>query len=559
MERVETGRTAKKPRSEDAVAHTSLTTVSDLNEVCLQHIFSLVGPGLYIFLSCCKRWQHAYWLYGELYMMTAPEHVVDNFSLFQWAVDAGGGGCPKSADLCVSAARSGQLPLQWLRDGGCDWDNRVCTEAARRGDIAMLRWAHQNLCPWSSDAAVEAARRGDLAMLQWAAGAGLELDSSACAVAAEGGHLETVQWLHAQSPNLWETLQAAAWSGQLQILQWLDTVVAGYLVRMSSITDTAASGGHLEVLQWLRSVGCNWDTWTCAAAAEGGHLRVLQYVHDNGCPWDAQTCSAAARGGHLDVLRYARQQGCPWEAEEISELAAKGGHLAVLRWAIDSGCAWQQKVCEIAARRGDVDMLNWAVANGAPADYARISLAARESAQAATARWLHSRQGDVLPLLVYASAAGRVGPIKWAHTSGVLGRRAGLIAQMAAENDRLEVLAYMLAAGILEDPAESQAPMLCAQGFAASFLTGPACAAAAHGRVQTLRWLQAHGAFRGSGVCAAAARDGHIHVLEWALANGCEWEERICHIAAEARNMALLAWAEARGCACRAHRKARYP
>ncbi|KAG5190955.1 hypothetical protein JKP88DRAFT_261848 [Tribonema minus] len=308
-ERAETARTAKQPRSEVAAENIPVITVSDLNEVCLQHVFSLVGPGHYIFLSCCKRWQHAYWLYVELNMMTAVEHVVDNFSLFQWAVDAGGGGCPKSADLCASAARSGQLPLlQWLRDGDCEWDNRVCTEAARRGDIAMLR-----------------------------------------------------------------------------------------------------------------------------------------------------------------------------------------------------------------------------------------------------------RQGDVLPLLVYAAAAGRVGPIKWARTIGVLGRRAGLIAQMAAENDRLEVLAYMLAAGILEDPAESQAPMLCAQGFSASFLTSPACAAAAHGRVQTLRWLQAHGAFRGSGVCVAAARDGHIHVLEWALANGCEWEERICHIAAEARNMALLAWAEARGCTCRVHRKARYP
>lgn len=62
-------------------------------------------------------------------------------------------GCSLTADACASAAAAGHLrTLSFLRmDCACPWDTRVCTRAARRGDMAMLLWARQNYAPWGSE------------------------------------------------------------------------------------------------------------------------------------------------------------------------------------------------------------------------------------------------------------------------------------------------------------------------------------------------------------------------------------------------------------------------
>jgi hypothetical protein len=36
--------------------------------------------------------------------------------------------------------------LQWLRDLGCQWDHKTCSEAARGGHLAVLQWARANGC-----------------------------------------------------------------------------------------------------------------------------------------------------------------------------------------------------------------------------------------------------------------------------------------------------------------------------------------------------------------------------------------------------------------------------
>jgi len=44
----------------------------------------------------------------------------------------------------------------------------VCKEAARGGNLEMLKWARQHDCPW---------------------------DAGTCSFAASGGHLEVLQWV----------------------------------------------------------------------------------------------------------------------------------------------------------------------------------------------------------------------------------------------------------------------------------------------------------------------------------------------------------------------------
>jgi hypothetical protein len=82
-----------------------------------------------------------------------------------------------------------------------------------------------------------------------------------------------------------------------------DLVSRGDFLPQNLLCKAAARCGNLSVLQYLRSIGCSWDSSTCAYAALYGHLNILQWAHANGCPWDEDTCSRAALTGHMTVLQ----------------------------------------------------------------------------------------------------------------------------------------------------------------------------------------------------------------------------------------------------------------
>jgi hypothetical protein len=98
----------------------------------------------------------------------------------------------RSFDVCSSAASRGHLELiKWAREHECDWNADTTSSAAAKGHLDLLMWLRENGCPWNG----------------WTCGA-------------------------------------------------------------------AARGGHFEVLKWARANGCPWDLWTCKGAASGGHLEV---------------------------------------------------------------------------------------------------------------------------------------------------------------------------------------------------------------------------------------------------------------------------------------------
>jgi len=62
----------------------------------------------------------------------------------------------------MNAAGGGHLAmLQWARENGAPWDERVCAYAARRGHLAMLQWARAIGAPWDSWTCANAARGGE--------------------------------------------------------------------------------------------------------------------------------------------------------------------------------------------------------------------------------------------------------------------------------------------------------------------------------------------------------------------------------------------------------------
>ena len=107
----------------------------------------------------------------------------------------------------------------------------VCSYAAMRGSVRLLKWARENNRAWSA---------------------------SACCHAAVCGQLLALQYLH-ENGCPWEEEACLE----------------------------AATYGHLPVLQYLHENGCPWNRSTCYWAAQFKHWDCLQYAVDNKCPgWD---------------------------------------------------------------------------------------------------------------------------------------------------------------------------------------------------------------------------------------------------------------------------------
>ena len=109
----------------------------------------------------------------------------------------------------------------------------VCSYAAMRGSVRLLKWARENNLGWSRI-------------------------TYECSRAAMNGHLPALKYLHENG------------------CPW-DSYTCHY----------AAEHGHLPALKYLHKNGCPWNWSTCVSAAEHKHWDCLQYLVDNKCPqWE---------------------------------------------------------------------------------------------------------------------------------------------------------------------------------------------------------------------------------------------------------------------------------
>ncbi|KAG5190200.1 hypothetical protein JKP88DRAFT_175935 [Tribonema minus] len=258
---------------------------------------------------------------------------------------------PWSAETTHNAARRGQrASLEWLEDvfeDATPWDASIFAHAAESGDLALLHWLREHECPWDERASRQAAVNGHVQdeAFEWAYGHGLPVAAKTEADMAERGDVARLKWLRARGhafqspPDMW----AVADFGTMRWLQQHrfpcdERAMAAALER-----------GDADAVRWLvHEVGhAACDHHACIAAASAGDLASLAPLHaacraTGGGGHDADVCAAAAAGGHMDVLRWARGAGCAWD-ERVCAQARANGHLEVLRWAVSQRCP-----CDVA-------------------------------------------------------------------------------------------------------------------------------------------------------------------------------------------------------------------
>mmetsp|Transcript_7564 Transcript_7564/g.15699 ORF Transcript_7564/g.15699 Transcript_7564/m.15699 type:complete len:142 (-) Transcript_7564:46-471(-) len=95
-------------------------------------------------------------------------------------------GCGKDGHLEI---------LQWVREEGCPWDDRICWRAARFGHLEVLQWLWEEECPWNKDVCVWAAQGTHPGVLQWLREEGYPWDFWTCWEASgHGGQFEVLRW-----------------------------------------------------------------------------------------------------------------------------------------------------------------------------------------------------------------------------------------------------------------------------------------------------------------------------------------------------------------------------
>ncbi len=150
--------------------------------------------------------------------------------------------------------------------------------ATLRGCLSLVQWYHRTLrYPLLKTTFRNAARSGNLELLRWLQEKRCPWSLATSQAAAGEGHIHVLQWAHANG------------------CPWNEWACAN-----------AAWGGHLSVLQWLRQNGCPWDESTCHMATKEGHLELLEWAHANGCPWNARIFDLAETNGRHHIVAWLR-------------------------------------------------------------------------------------------------------------------------------------------------------------------------------------------------------------------------------------------------------------
>lgn len=198
-----------------------------------------------------------------------------------------------SSDLIPQAAASGHFDVvKFLHKSGCKLDQVTTVRAAGSGNIELLEYCIENsfsISEWKDNKLAfslcyEAAKLGQLHVLKYLHENGFAFDSSLSYPAATNNHLECVKYLL-------EIRSGAA----------LDSA-PGYLNSLEAI--------QLYIEKCTPKDG--WKTFACQNAARLGDLTMLKWAHENGAPWN-EALSAAIQCGSLSCLQYMVNNGATIE------------------------------------------------------------------------------------------------------------------------------------------------------------------------------------------------------------------------------------------------------
>ena len=228
----------------------------------------------------------------------------NRFNILKYCVD---NGLELDERACKLAVEYNDLKgLQYLREKGAPWDASLPTLCApRHRDIGLLKFCLSNGCPVNgADACAEASEWGGLEHLKYLRNEGCQWDQRTTQYASRVDILRYA--VENGCPvNGPEACAAAVRQGSIEKLIYLRKSGYNWDARTSF---EAAAKSYLDFLKYCIESGCPVDETSCANAAKCNKLRNLKYLKANNAPWDHRTVLNARR---KDILKFALDNGCP--------------------------------------------------------------------------------------------------------------------------------------------------------------------------------------------------------------------------------------------------------
>ena len=183
-----------------------------------------------------------------------------------WGAKSKSGSVMDQAWFCSEVATTNKLELlKWAREvKHCEWDEWTIIEAARKGNLEMLKYCFSNDCPYD--------------------------EKEACKHAAIEGHLDCLRFLFAKVKPSRETEKEVAG----QATGWGHLGIVKYIVEDMKISEeikiacavTAAMYGQLDCLKYfVEEAKAPLDNWRYVAFARYyEHPDCENYLLEKGCP-----------------------------------------------------------------------------------------------------------------------------------------------------------------------------------------------------------------------------------------------------------------------------------
>lgn len=231
--------------------------------------------------------------------------VIGNYNIFRLTVPT----CYQDAQALLnkSALNGNMLIVKWMIDKGFPINGETYANLINSSDaLQNIMWlrdkelAMQNKLTWDYRTTYNAAKSGNLTLLR--------------------------NLLEIQCPYDYCIYKGAAEMGHIHIIEWaIENNFYGKFI----ICLGASRGNQLEVLKWARERNYSWSSGTCEIASGKGYFELLKWARENGCEWGQNTAYAAAVNGHLNILKWCIENGCPWNRNKCIEFAID---IDVINW-----------------------------------------------------------------------------------------------------------------------------------------------------------------------------------------------------------------------------------
>lgn len=238
-----------------------------------------------------------------------------------------------------------------------------------------------------SDFAVDAAREGNLELLKWAKTNNAKWQVIEIAKAAvQGGHTKILDWILHDDKNrilftktaVYDLADLAAQHNRVDILNWLENNFSIIPISEEDILDfvhiamPAFEMNHLDVIKFLikkcpdsfLKMGTLRTLYEFAAGF--GRVEFLEYFRAIRLPEPSNYLAEAAYKGKVEVLNWAYERNPESIKSLFLRVASGNGHLNVLEWALNKNIPLDNRVLLSCIRLNHIEVLNWAKEKNLP-------------------------------------------------------------------------------------------------------------------------------------------------------------------------------------------------